>query len=612
MAKVNLEIIGKDNGATAAVQGLTGSIVKAQIAFEAIKMVLSSVVDFGKKAIESYKEQETALAGLKSIVGENTDAYTDFADQIQNTTTIGDEQVLSMQKLGLTMGVSSDKINEATKGAIGLSSAFGIDLNTAMKMAAQANQGQYNMLSRYIPELKNANSTAEKAAIVQEKMAQGFKIAEDRANTFTGKLEQYNNISGEISESFGAIIAAVGKDFVQSMIDGAKSINEFIKSSQTLETIGNIFGTISATIKTIQEALKPLGPVFNDAFKTVGDAVGKLMKLFSEGKNGAVIFTVLKGVVMALGIAITILANAISIVITAFVNMVNTVKLVGNVIRDVFSGDFKKASESVKSVGDNIIKTYSDIATGVGEMTKDIKKQFDNLGKSIDEKQLADTFEKTLKNTRDKVVNAFESTGKDAGQKFVENISDSMDKSLEKTKETMEQLIGSSQMLFGGLQGISNQYYANELTQAEGNAEKTKEIKRKQFQTNKEMATINSIMSTAEAVMKASTAAPFPWNIPLMIAMGAIGAVQTGLIASQPMPAFANGGMSSGGLALVGERGPEIVNLPRGAEVNTAEKSKTMMGNSITIGSIVANDPIEFFRKLSIQIKRSEMARGQA
>lgn len=612
MAKVNLEIIGKDNGATAAVQGLTGSIVKAQIAFEAIKMVLSSVVDFGKKAIESYKEQETALAGLKSIVGENTDAYTDFADQIQNTTTIGDEQVLSMQKLGLTMGVSSDKINEATKGAIGLSSAFGIDLNTAMKMAAQANQGQYNMLSRYIPELKNANSTAEKAAIVQEKMAQGFKIAEDRANTFTGKLEQYNNISGEISESFGAIIAAVGKDFVQSMIDGAKSINEFIKSSQTLETIGNIFGTISATIKTIQEALKPLGPVFNDAFKTVGDAVGKLMKLFSEGKNGAVIFTVLKGVVMALGIAITILANAISIVITAFVNMVNTVKLVGNVIRDVFSGDFKKASESVKSVGDNIIKTYSDIATGVGEMTKDIKKQFDNLGKSIDEKQLADTFEKTLKNTRDKVVNAFESTGKDAGQKFVENISDSMDKSLEKTKETMEQLIGSSQMLFGGLQGISNQYYANELTQAEGNAEKTKEIKRKQFQTNKEMATINSIISTAEAVMKASTAAPFPWNIPLMIAMGAIGAVQTGLIASQPMPAFANGGISSGGLALVGERGPEIVNLPRGAEVNTAEKSKTMMGNSITIGSIVANDPIEFFRKLSIQIKRSEMARGQA
>lgn len=43
--------------------------------------------------------------------------------------------------------------------------------------------------------------------------------------------------------------------------------------------------------------------------------------------------------------------------------------------------------------------------------------------------------------------------------------------------------------------------------------------------------------------------------------------------------AFANGTLSApGGLALVGERGPELVNLPRGSQVNTAQATRSMLG----------------------------------
>ncbi|MEQ3671046.1 hypothetical protein [Pseudophaeobacter sp.] len=42
---------------------------------------------------------------------------------------------------------------------------------------------------------------------------------------------------------------------------------------------------------------------------------------------------------------------------------------------------------------------------------------------------------------------------------------------------------------------------------------------------------------------------------------------------------FANGTLSApGGLALVGERGPELVNLPRGSQVNTAQATRSMLG----------------------------------
>ena len=44
------------------------------------------------------------------------------------------------------------------------------------------------------------------------------------------------------------------------------------------------------------------------------------------------------------------------------------------------------------------------------------------------------------------------------------------------------------------------------------------------------------------------------------------------------IPAFAQGGLSRGGLALVGERGPELVNLPRDSRVYSNQQSQNMMG----------------------------------
>lgn len=49
-------------------------------------------------------------------------------------------------------------------------------------------------------------------------------------------------------------------------------------------------------------------------------------------------------------------------------------------------------------------------------------------------------------------------------------------------------------------------------------------------------------------------------------------------------PGFANGTVNApGGMALVGERGPEIVNLPRGAQVIPTHRSRGMMGGGINV-----------------------------
>jgi len=49
-------------------------------------------------------------------------------------------------------------------------------------------------------------------------------------------------------------------------------------------------------------------------------------------------------------------------------------------------------------------------------------------------------------------------------------------------------------------------------------------------------------------------------------------------------PAFANGTVNApGGMAWVGERGPELVNLPRGSQVIPAHRAQSMGGGGINI-----------------------------
>ncbi|MGB2063658.1 MAG: hypothetical protein ACPHUL_00795 [Marinomonas gallaica] len=53
------------------------------------------------------------------------------------------------------------------------------------------------------------------------------------------------------------------------------------------------------------------------------------------------------------------------------------------------------------------------------------------------------------------------------------------------------------------------------------------------------------------------------------------------------LPAFASGGTHTGGLALVGEYGPEIANMPAGTHISNANTTRSMMSNDNVVKAIV-------------------------
>ena len=101
--------------------------------------------------------------------------------------------------------------------------------------------------------------------------------------------------------------------------------------------------------------------------------------------------------------------------------------------------------------------------------------------------------------------------------------------------------------------------------------------------------------------------ASFAW-VPMLIA-GIVLALTAAIQAL--VPGFASGGVSSGGLAVVGEKGPELVNLPRGSRVHSNAESRQMAGtNTINVyvqGRVGASDQEirELAKKVGEEISRN-------
>jgi tape measure domain-containing protein len=135
-----------------------------------------------------------------------------------------------------------------------------------------------------------------------------------------------------------------------------------------------------------------------------------------------------------------------------------------------------------------------------------------------------------------------------------------------------------------------------QLGLAQGNAGKQAQIKaelaakvdaieKKSGKRKKAIALGEAAINTAVAITKANAVGP-PANIPLMVAAAIAGAAQIAVIAATP---FARGtAYAPGGTALVGEQGPELINLPRGSQVFPTPKTNAMLsgmgGGGVTVG----------------------------
>ncbi len=191
--------------------------------------VTSPLMGLAALSVRAYGVQEAAEVALQSAlkqtgaeVDSNADRLKKYASEVQKQTIYGDELVLQQMALGLQMGIGSDKIEEATKAAVGLAAAYNVDLKTAMQLIAKASQGNTSALSRYGITVSKSGDAQSRFNEVLKIGADRFSTAQEYARTTNGQIAQLNNEVGDLAEEIGRELLPIMKDILVVVRDGVR------------------------------------------------------------------------------------------------------------------------------------------------------------------------------------------------------------------------------------------------------------------------------------------------------------------------------------------------------------------------------------------------------
>ena len=249
--------------------------------FAAIGAVIAAAMG-GKRFIEAAAAQDAAVQKLNASLRnmgqfsqETSQSLQSFASALQAQSTIGDEVVLDQLAFAQAMGASVEQSKQILSAAADMSSALGIDLNSAVRNISKTLGGYAGELGEVIPELKGLTQEQLKAGQGIDLLAgkfQGFALAETK--TFTGALTQLQNTLGDAAEKIGEAV-------VKSPV--------LIKALNLIsQAINNTFGKfpVSALIKDLDGFILTLADVA-DSLSFLTQPIVNIGRIFSLMFSGA-------------------------------------------------------------------------------------------------------------------------------------------------------------------------------------------------------------------------------------------------------------------------------------------------------------------------------------
>ena len=171
---------------------------KAAVGIAAISGAIGVAVSEYSQGEKAVFKLQAALTANGRQVDKTMKSYIDFAAEIQGLTVVGDETTLKLLQIAESMGLTGDTALRAAKNAIAMQSAFEIGAEGAIRMTVALEQGESEMLRRYIPALKKIEDDTQRTAMAQDILAKAFDVAKAEANTFGGSVIQLKNAFGDI------------------------------------------------------------------------------------------------------------------------------------------------------------------------------------------------------------------------------------------------------------------------------------------------------------------------------------------------------------------------------------------------------------------------------
>ena len=254
------------------------------------------------KAVAAYSVQEQAekrLIAAHNAMGEAGAAFIEsekaIAAQLQNETAVGDEVILSRMGQLRMLGVMPEKLESASKGVIALTNA-GMGEETAVRALAAAYQGNYSMLQKYIPSLKDCATEAEKEQKMNEFLTASYQQQCEVLNTTQGR---WNELKGRLGDAWEVIGEAISKNSElnrvlqwcsEKVLAVSNAMSNWVKNGGIAHVVAVmqnfaeiIRHAVLASVIHFQEFYERAKYYLGLPFQYVGGVLGSFVNMVAEG-----------------------------------------------------------------------------------------------------------------------------------------------------------------------------------------------------------------------------------------------------------------------------------------------------------------------------------------
>ena len=194
-----------------------------------VSRAIGKVYNSTKELVDLYTVQAQAELRLQGTlratgnqIGMNATELGNMASGFQAVTRFGDEMILPMQQVFIaTQKLTKEQLPEVIELSLDMAEAMGTDGASAAKIMARAMADPISGLESLkeknvfftqsekdkIKELVNSNRLMDAQRIILDKVASAYGgIAREVAATDIGKMQQINNLMGDIKEGLGEMI----------------------------------------------------------------------------------------------------------------------------------------------------------------------------------------------------------------------------------------------------------------------------------------------------------------------------------------------------------------------------------------------------------------------
>lgn len=187
-----------------------------------------------KKNLDLWAEQEEATMKLTFAVNQFAKGNKQLLSNIQTLGNsmqkqigVGNEYVENIAAIGLSMGITGDRIEDATKASILLSKVLGTDAQTLMRGFAQTLEGTVGILGRYIPEVRSLTEEQLKNGEAIDLIVKKFTgLEETLSTTTTAAIDKFKASLGDVGEVFGSKLAPLVSKAADWMYDFSSRVQE--------------------------------------------------------------------------------------------------------------------------------------------------------------------------------------------------------------------------------------------------------------------------------------------------------------------------------------------------------------------------------------------------